>query len=210
MWQRLKEDVEAVRANDPAAHSLVEIVLCYPGLHALWWHRIAHVLYRHRLYFPARLISHLARWLTGVEIHPGATIGRGVFIDHGMGVVIGETAVVGDHTVIYHGVTLGATGKPYAGRRHPVIGRHVMLGAGAKVLGPITVGDGARVGAGAVVVRPVPPGATVVGVPAHIVGRDERAHRRQRYRPYRADVAGGAPPAWAGRERRNHGEAGPV
>jgi len=160
------EDVAAIFQRDPAARSAAEVVLCYPGLHAIWIHRFAHALYERRLFFVARLVSHLSRFLTGVEIHPGARIGRRLVIDHGMGVVIGETAEIGDDVLIYQGVTLGGTNLERK-KRHPTIGNRVVLTAGSTVLGPIVVGDDARVGAGAVVTRPVEPGSTVVGVPAH-------------------------------------------
>lgn len=168
---RMSEDVKTVFERDPAAKNVVEVLLCYPGLHAVWIHRVAHRLYRDRLYFLARLLSHLGRFLTGIEIHPGAVIGRRVFIDHGMGTVIGETAEVGDDVTIYQGVTLGGTGKE-KGKRHPTIGRNVVIAAGAKVLGAIRVGDNSRIGAGAVVIKPVPEDCTVVGVPGRIVVRE--------------------------------------
>ena len=165
----IREDIQTVFDKDPAARSTLEVILCYPGLHAIWAHRIAHAFYRHRLYFIARLISHIARTLTGVEIHPGAKIGRRVFIDHGSGVVIGETAEVGDDVLIYMGVVLGGTALERT-KRHPTIEDGVVIGSGASVLGPITVGRGAKIGAGSVVVHPVPPGATVVGVPGRLAG----------------------------------------
>ena len=173
MPSTILEDIRAVRRNDPAAHSWAEVLLCHPPLHAILLHRLAHAL-RERL--GLRLLSRLVavgnRFLTGVEIHPGARIGRGFFIDHGAGVVIGETAVVGEHCVIFHNVTLGGTGKHH-GQRHPMVGDHVFIGTGATLLGPIRVGDDARVGAGAFVInRDVPPGCTVVGSPARIVKRD--------------------------------------
>lgn len=171
MFEGIREDIRAVFERDPAAKSLIEVLFCYPGLHALLMHRVAHRLYRWRLFFLARLISHVARFLTGVEIHPGARIGKGFFIDHGMGVVIGETAEIGDNVTIYQGVTLGGTGKE-KGKRHPTVGNNVIIATGAKVLGAITVGDNARIGAGAVVVKPVPPNCTVVGVPGRIVARN--------------------------------------
>jgi serine O-acetyltransferase len=171
MFGRLREDIRVVFDRDPAAKTVLEVLVCYPGLHAVWAHRVAHVFYERRLFFLARLISHLARFLTGIEIHPGARLGRRVFIDHGLGIVIGETAVVGDDVLIYQGVTLGGTGKE-KGKRHPTIEPGCVIGVGAKVLGAITVGRGSRVGAGAVVVRDVPPGCTVVGVPGRIVVRD--------------------------------------
>lgn len=161
----LLELARAIRARDPARPSWLEAVTCYAGLHAVLLHRVAHALYRARLHTLARMVSHAGRFVTGIEIHPGARIGRRLFIDHGMGVVMGETAEVGDDVLIYHGVTLGGlSGQP--GKRHPTIGSGVAIGAGAQVLGPILVGAGARVGANAVVVVAVPPGATVVGIPA--------------------------------------------
>ena len=165
----IREDIQTVFDKDPAARSTLEVILCYPGLHAIWAHRIAHAFYRHRLYFIARLISHIARTLTGVEIHPGAKIGRRVFIDHGSGVVIGETAEVGDDVLIYMGVVLGGTALERM-KRHPTIEDGVIIGSGASVLGPITVGRGAKIGAGSVVVHPIPAGATVVGVPGRLAG----------------------------------------
>src|SRR5919204_6473558 len=164
--RKVLEDVAAIFQRDPAARSTAEVILCYPGLHALWIHRFAHRLYQRDWFFPARLVSHLGRFLTGIEIHPGAKIGRRVVIDHGMGVVIGETAEIGDDVLIYQGVTLGGTSLERT-KRHPTVGNRVVLTAGSTVLGPIVVGDDARVGAGAVVTRPVEPGSTVVGVPAH-------------------------------------------
>jgi serine O-acetyltransferase len=161
----IKEDVRRVLAEDPAAKSALEVICLYPGLHAIWLYRLAHALWRRNHLFLGRLISQLARMLTGIEIHPGATIGRRVFIDHGMGVVIGETAEVGDDVLMYQGVVLGGTSLSH-GKRHPTIGSGVVLGTQALVLGPITVGDGARVGAGSVVLRDVPAGCTVVGIPA--------------------------------------------
>ena len=174
MVARLREDIACVFERDPAARSTLEVLACYPGLHALTLHRLSHWLWGHRLRWLARFSSHLTRWFTGIEIHPGATIGRRVFIDHGMGVVIGETAVIGDECTLYHGVTLGGTSWN-KGKRHPTLAPGVVIGAGAKVLGPITIGEGAKVGSNAVVVRDVPPGATAVGIPARIVdaGRDE-------------------------------------
>ena len=174
MVARLREDIACVFERDPAARSTLEVLACYPGLHALTLHRLSHWLWGHRLRWLARFSSHLTRWVTGIEIHPGATIGRRVFIDHGMGVVIGETAVIGDECTLYHGVTLGGTSWN-KGKRHPTLAPGVVIGAGAKVLGPITIGEGAKVGSNAVVVRDVPPGATAVGIPARIVdaGRDE-------------------------------------
>jgi serine O-acetyltransferase len=164
----LRDDIRAIFERDPAATNLIEVLLCYPGLHALIMHRIAHALYKRGIPVLPRLISHINRFLTGIEIHPGAKIGKGVFIDHGMGVVIGETAEIGDNCHLFQGVTLGGTGKQ-RGKRHPTIGNNVMIGVGAKVLGAITVGDNAKIGAGAVVLRDVPPNATAVGVPAKVV-----------------------------------------
>lgn len=168
MFTRIKEDIACVFDRDPAARTHWEVLTCYPGLHALTLHRFAHWLWLQRMRWLARLTSHLTRWLTGIEIHPGATIGRRVFIDHGMGVVIGETAEIGDDCTLYHGVTLGGTSWN-KGKRHPTLARGVVIGAGAKVLGPITIYEGAKVGSNAVVVRDVPPGATAVGIPARIV-----------------------------------------
>jgi serine O-acetyltransferase len=162
------DNIRAVFAKDPAARNVLEVVLCYPGLHAIWWHRLAHALWQLKLKTLGRLVSHGSRFFTGVEIHPGAKIGRGVFIDHGMGVVIGETAEVGDGVLIYQGVTLGGTSLS-RGKRHPTIGPNVVIGAGAKILGAITVGAGAKIGTQAVVVREVPAGCTVVGNPGKIV-----------------------------------------
>ena len=166
----LRESVRAYRERDPAARSSLEVLLCYPGLHAQIWHRFAHALWRRGLRLPARFLSGVGRWLTGIEIHPGATLGRRLVIDHGMGMVIGETAEVGDDVTLYQGVTLGGTTLSH-GKRHPTIANNVIVGAGAKVLGAILVGDGARVGANAVVVREVPAGTTVVGIPARAVDR---------------------------------------
>jgi serine O-acetyltransferase len=172
MLERIREDIAAVFEKDPAARSVWEVLCCYPGLHAVWLHRLAHWLWVHDLRFLGRLASHVNRWLTGIEIHPGAKLGRRVFIDHGMGVVIGETAEVGDDVLMYQGVVLGGTALQKV-KRHPTIGKNVVIGSGAIVLGPITVGDNAQVGAGSVVVRPVPKGATVVGVPARLVAQPE-------------------------------------
>lgn len=168
MLSRLRSDIQCILDRDPAARSTWEVITCYPGLHAIWWHRPAHWCWTHNLKWLGRFTSHLGRWLTGIEIHPGAVIGERVFIDHGMGVVIGETAVVGDGCTIYHGVTLGGTSWE-KGKRHPTLGRGVVIGAGAKVLGPITVGDNARIGSNAVVVKDVPAEATVIGIPGRVV-----------------------------------------
>ncbi len=170
MFERLKEDIATARSHDPAARSSLEILLLYPGLRAVRMHRRAHWFYRHNMKFLARWISQRAVRKTGIEIHPAAKLGRRVFIDHGAGVVIGETAEIGDDVLIYQGVTLGGTGKD-TGKRHPTIGNNVMISSGAKVLGPFKVGDNARIAAGAVVLEEVPPDCTVVGVPARIVRR---------------------------------------
>ncbi len=169
MFARIKEDINCILARDPAAKSRLEIVTCYPGLHAIWVHRMAHRFWVSRWHWLGRLVSHLGRMLTGIEIHPGATIGRRVFIDHGHGVVIGETAEIGDDCTIYQGVTLGGTRLYKGQKRHPTLGQGVVVGAGAKVLGGFTVGDGARIGSNAVVVKPVPAGATAVGNPARVI-----------------------------------------
>ena len=167
----MREDIAAVLESDPAARSWVEVVLLYSGLHALWWYRIHHYLWKHGWLFGARFLSQFARLISGVEIHPGAVIGRRFFIDHGMGVVIGETTIIGDDVTLYQGVTLGGTGKE-TGKRHPTICDRVVVGSGAKILGSITVGENCRIGAGSVVLRDVPPDSTVVGVPGHIVLRN--------------------------------------
>jgi len=167
VWGDIKADLNAAMRNDPAARSKFEVALTYAGFHALVYYRVAHALYRAGLRFLARVVSQRARFRTGVEIHPAAVLGRGILIDHGVGVVIGETAEVGDNVVIYQGVTLGGTGKD-KGKRHPTVGSGVMIGAGAKVLGPITIGDNSKVGAGSVVLKDVPPNSTVVGVPGRI------------------------------------------
>ncbi|KEI06640.1 serine O-acetyltransferase [Clostridium botulinum] len=167
-FKTLKYDIDNVLDNDPAARNRIEVLLLYPCIHALIYYRIAHFFYRKRCYFVARFISQFARFLTGIEIHPGAKIGKGLFIDHGMGVVIGETAEVGDNVTLYHGVTLGGTGKD-KGKRHPTVGNNVLIGSGAKILGPIYIGNDAKVGANAVVLKEVPDGVTVVGIPGKIV-----------------------------------------
>jgi serine O-acetyltransferase len=169
MFERIREDIACILERDPAARSAWEVLTCYPGLHALVMHRWAKAFWRMKLFWLGRFTSHLARFLTGIEIHPGATIGRGVFIDHGMGVVIGETAEIGDGCTIYQGVTLGGTSLAKGAKRHPTLGKGVIIGANAQVLGGFVVGDGARVGSSAVVVKPVPPGATAVGNPARIL-----------------------------------------
>jgi serine O-acetyltransferase len=176
MFTRLRDEIQAVFHRDPAARSVWEVVTCYPGFHALLFHRVAHRLWRMGLRWAGRWVAHWGRWLTGIEIHPGATIGRRLFIDHGMGVVIGETAEIGDDCTLYHGVTLGGTSWN-KGKRHPTLGNHVVIGAGAKVLGPITVGDHAKIGSNAVVVKDVPARATAVGIPGRIIEGETVAAR---------------------------------
>ncbi|ALA70471.1 serine acetyltransferase [Geobacillus stearothermophilus 10] len=171
MFKTLKEDIEVIFEQDPAARSYLEVILTYSGLHAIWAHRIAHALYKRKFYFLARLISQISRFFTGIEIHPGAKIGRRFFIDHGMGVVIGETCEIGDNVTVYQGVTLGGTGKE-KGKRHPTIEDNCLIAAGAKVLGSITIGENSKIGAGSVVLKDVPPNSTVVGIPGRVVVRD--------------------------------------
>ena len=171
MFDRIRADIKAIREHDPAARSSAEVFFLYSGFHAILYHRLSNFLFRHKRFFLARWVSQHARRRTGIEIHPAAKIGRGVFIDHGMGVVIGETAEVGDNCVIYQGVTLGGTGKD-RGKRHPTLGNNVMVGAGAKILGPFRVGDNAKIAANAVVLEEIPPDSTAVGVPAKIVRRE--------------------------------------
>ena len=178
MLEQLREDIGVIFDRDPAARSTWEVVTCYPGFHAMVLHRVAHRLWNAGLRWVGRWLAHLARWLTGIEIHPGATIGRRFFIDHGMGVVIGETSVIGDDCTLYHGVTLGGTSWN-KGKRHPTLGNNVVIGAGAKVLGPIMLGDGARVGSNAVVVKDVPAGATAVGIPARILDEESKLVREE-------------------------------
>ena len=179
MFSRLREDIACIRERDPAARSTWEVLTCYPGLHAVMWHRLAHAAWVRGLRWPGRFLSHLGRFFTGIEIHPGATLGRRVFIDHGMGVVIGETAEVGDDCTIYQGVTLGGTSLSKGAKRHPTLGKGVIVSAGAQVLGSFTVGDGARVGSNAVLMQPVPAGATAVGIPARIVMKSADAAREE-------------------------------
>ena len=173
MFSSLRKDLRAVMERDPAIKSQLEVVLCYPGFHAVQVHRLAHALYRRGWFVPARVLSQFTRLITGIEIHPGASLGEGLFIDHGAGVVIGETAVVGNNVTIYQGVTLGGTGKE-KGKRHPTIGDNVVISAGAKVLGAFIVGDNSKIGAGSVVLKEVPPDSTVVGVPGRVVAQNGR------------------------------------
>jgi serine O-acetyltransferase len=190
----LREMVRTYRERDPAARSSFEVLLCYPGLHAVMWHRFSHALWQAGLLLPARFSSHIARWATGIEIHPAAKLGRRLVIDHGMGVVIGETAEIGDDCYLYHQVTLGVA-RAQAGKRHPTIGNNVIIGAGAKVLGPIIVGDNARVGSNAVVLDPVPPDTTVVGIPARPVDRVAVRGRKTRgFDPYGMPADGSLDP----------------
>lgn len=179
MFERLREDIHVVFERDPAARNAFEVLTTYPGMYAIQWHRLSHYLWKVNLKWLARVLSTVSRWLTGIEIHPGATIGRRFFIDHGMGVVIGETAVIGDDCTLYHGVTLGGTSWK-KGKRHPTLGSDVVVGAGAKILGPIYIGNGARIGSNAVVVKDVPAGATVVGVPGRTVrSQDQEVHKHR-------------------------------
>lgn len=175
MFERMREDIDIVFKRDPAARSRLEVITTYPGLHALWMHRAGHYLWQRGLKWLARVLSHISRWITGIEIHPGAVIGRRFFIDHGLGVVIGETAEIGDDCTVYQGVTLGGTSW-VEGKRHPTLARNVVVGAGAKILGPFTVGEDARVGSNAVVVKEVPPGCTAVGVPARLVSCEDASN----------------------------------
>ncbi|MBI4937903.1 MAG: serine O-acetyltransferase [Nitrosomonadales bacterium] len=174
MFKAIREDIDSVFDRDPAARNMFEVVTCYPGLHARIVHRMAHGLWHANLKWLARFLSHMARWFTGIEIHPGATIGRRFFIDHGMGVVIGETAEIGDDVTLYHGVTLGGTSWK-EGKRHPTLGNGVVVGAGAKILGPIHIGDSAKIGSNAVVVKDVPAGSTAAGIPARILDDAKKA-----------------------------------
>ena len=180
MFSRLKEEISVVFDRDPAARNAWEVITCYPGFHATLIHRVSHRLWQAGFKWLARFISHFGRWITGIEIHPGAHIGRRFFIDHGMGVVIGETALIGDDCTLYHGVTLGGTSWA-KGKRHPTLGNGVVVGAGAKILGPIEIGDRAKIGSNAVVVRPVPGGATAIGIPARIVESHENGGRFAAY-----------------------------
>ncbi len=192
MLDRFRSDIQCILDRDPAARTRWEVITCYPGLHAIWFHRVAHGLWRRDFLWLGRWLSHWSRFLTGIEIHPGAVIGQRVFIDHGMGVVIGETAEIGDGCTIYQGVTLGGTSLDKGAKRHPTLGRDVVVGASAKVLGGFTVGDGAKIGSSAVVTKPVPPGATAVGNPARIIGGEAERPAEP------APAAAGAAPASAG------------
>jgi serine O-acetyltransferase len=176
MFSGLRNDIRAIFARDPAARGVAEIILAYPGFHALFIYRFAHWLWTHRMYLAGRVTSHIGRFLTGIEIHPGALIGKAFFVDHGMGVVIGETAEIGDNVTLYHGVTLGGTSWQ-KGKRHPTIGNNVVIGTGAKILGPVRIGDNTRIGANSVVVRDIPPNSVVVGIPGKIVFRVEGDRR---------------------------------
>ena len=180
MFRRFRDDIRSVFDRDPAARSVAEVLLTYPGLHAVWIHRLAHRLWSWNIKLPARVLSQFGRWVTGIEIHPGAKIGRRFFIDHGMGVVIGETAEIGNDVTLYHGVTLGGTTWS-KGKRHPTLANNVVVGAGAKILGPITVGENARVGSNSVIVKDVPAGATVVGIPGRVVTAKSDAKSEQRH-----------------------------
>ena len=182
MFRQLREDIESVFDRDPAARSGLEVLTCYPGFHAIYIHKLAHWFWERRLRWLGRFTSHMGRFLTGIEIHPGATLGKRLFIDHGMGVVIGETAQIGDDVTLYHGVTLGGTSWN-KGKRHPTLGNGVVVGAGAKILGPIVVGNGAKIGSNAVVVKNVPPGATVVGIPGRVV-EEQTAAQVARFAAY--------------------------
>jgi len=189
MFSRIKEDIHCVFDRDPAARNAFEVLTTYPGVHAILLHRLAHFLWRKEFRWLARFLSAFSRWITGIEIHPGASIGRRFFIDHGMGVVIGETAEIGDDCTLYHGVTLGGTSWE-KGKRHPTLGNDVVVGAGAKVLGPITLGNGARIGSNAVVVKDVPAKATVVGVPGRAVSKDAASSEKERTRNAQARKMG--------------------
>jgi len=199
MFSRLKEEIAVVFDRDPAARNTWEVITCYPGFHAALIHRLSHKLWQGGFKWLARFISHFGRWITGIEIHPGAHIGRRFFIDHGMGVVIGETSLIGDDCTLYHGVTLGGTSWA-KGKRHPTLGNRVVVGAGAKILGPIEIGDGAKVGSNAVVVKPVPAGATAIGIPARIV----ESHENGRFAAYAVARDANDPMAQAIQELMNH------
>ncbi|MBN1902855.1 serine O-acetyltransferase, partial [Candidatus Sumerlaeota bacterium] len=201
MFRGVKEDINAVFERDPAARSWFEVLTCYPGLHAIWLHRIAHYLWEKKWRWMARFLSHLNRFFTGIEIHPGATIGRRFFIDHGMGVVIGETAEIGDDCLLYQGVVLGGTSLEKK-KRHPTLRNNVVIGSGAIVLGAITLGDGARIGAGSVIIRDVPPGATAIGVPGRIVGGDSPRKKPDLLHANLPDPVAEAIHFWAGENEK--------
>jgi serine O-acetyltransferase len=205
MFSRLRSDIACILERDPAARTSWEVLTCYPGLHAIWMHRVAHWFWRQGLRWPARFLSHLGRWLTGIEIHPAAKMGSCVFIDHGMGVVIGETAEVGDGCTIYQGVTLGGTSLTPGTKRHPTLGAGVVVGAGAKILGGFTVGEGARIGSNSVVVKEVPPGATVIGIPGRIVD-DPDAQQAARFAAYAVVEEADDPYAKAIRQLVDHSQ----
>ena len=207
MFTRLRKDIEAVFTRDPAARSRIEILTAYPGLHAIWFYRVSHWLWSHHMFWLGRLVSHVGRMLSGIEIHPGARIGPGLFIDHGMGVVIGETAEIGANATLYHGVTLGGTSWN-KGKRHPTLEDDVVVGAGAKILGPITIGARTRVGANAVVVKSVPPDSVVVGVPGRVTNRKEGARivYHENGSTHSLDLEHGALPDMTGRALRRLAE----
>jgi serine O-acetyltransferase len=206
MFKKLRQDVRAIFDRDPAARSWLEILTAYPGLHAIWFYRLAHWCWIHRLFWIGRLVSHIGRWFSGIEIHPGAKIDRGFFIDHGMGVVIGETAEVGPNVTLYHGVTLGGTSWK-KGKRHPTLQENVVVGAGAKILGPITIGARTRVGANAVVVKDVPPDSVVVGIPGRVTHRNgARIAPEELLQKSEIDLEHGALPDMTGRALRHLAE----
>jgi len=207
MFTRLRRDIQAVFTRDPAARSRLEVLTAYPGLHAIWFYRLSHWLWIHRLFWLGRLASHIGRLTTGIEIHPGAQIGPGFFIDHGMGVVIGETAEIGANATLYHGVTLGGTSWN-KGKRHPTLEDDVVVGAGAKILGPITIGARTRVGANAVVVKNVPPDSVVVGIPGRVTHRKGTAHvvHQENGSAHGLDLEHGALPDMTGRALRHLAE----
>src|SRR5512136_2303298 len=206
MFESMKRDIDSVFDRDPAARNRWEVIAAYPGLHALWFHRIAHWLWRHKMLLLARILSHLSRAVTGIEIHPGAKIGPAFFIDHGMGVVIGETAEIGSNVTLYHGVTLGGTSWK-KGKRHPTLEDDVVIGAGAKILGPITIGARTRVGANAVVIKDVPPDSVVVGIPGRVTHRHgERVIYEEQGHTHAVDLEHGAMPDLTARALRRLSE----
>jgi len=199
VFQMIREDIRTVFLKDPAARHWFEVLTCYPGLHAIWLHRVAHFFWRRRFIWLARFTSHFSRWFTGIEIHPGATIGRRFFIDHGMGVVIGETAEIGDGCLLYQGVVLGGTSLEKK-KRHPTLGDNVTIGSGSIVLGAITIGSGAKIGGGSVIIRDVPPGATAVGVPGRIVGIDSPKRKQDLLHGSIPDPVAAAIRFWSGEQ----------